>query len=594
MAAGPSPRAERLAFLTASGLVFLFVILRAARVPIVHDEAMTFFMYVDTGRFLPFRAHWDAANHLLCTALGWAAVKAFGVHLFALRLPSVLAFVLYAAYVRLWGLRLRGPVVRWCFWAAMLGMPFLLDFFSLFRGYGLGMALWLMALYGLCALLERPSVRRLVLVLAAAAAATYSALSLLTLWGLVLAIAAVPFLRGRRWAFLPPWLLLGVLPFMFAAFYMQRLSALGSLYYGLETGIVGGTVPSLLKVLLGRSHPALVALVVVAYAAGVVSALLAARRRERTFQAWAVMVAAGLLLADALGRMVLHAWNGTPYPEDRTALQWVPLFMVLLSFALDRASLRSANAKWAALALLILPVRTAVHANVRTTSYWPEQAIPDEIFRAAAEQQRGSPRLLTIGAYHQMQACWGFGLRQRGLRLNAVDWTAYPNGGQDLLLTDPARMQPPPGYRVLATAAGGHVALSKRESPAPMELVLDSVVVKPHGDDEFLELWHPAPADVRGHAFRVELMLRLHADRPPLTGNIVVEVNAHGESVHRDDALVQCMRNTASPDSLTTVRAIPQVPMDAERVVVYLWGWNPHHQGSAGSGRLRVYRMTGN
>ncbi len=145
-----------------------------------------------------------------------------------------------------------------------------------------------------------------------------------------------------------------------------------------------------------------------------------------------------------------------------------------------------------------------------------------------------------------------------------------------------------------ATAAGGHVALSKRESPAPRERVPDSVVVKPQGDDEFLERWHTAPADVRGHAFRVELMLRLHADRPPLTGNSMVEVNAHGEAVHRDDALVRCMRNTEAPDSLTTVRAIPQVPVDAERVVVYLWGWNPHHQGSAGSGCLRVYRMAGN
>lgn len=155
-------------------------------------------------------------------------------------------------------------------------------------------------------------------------------------------------------------------------------------------------------------------------------------------------------------------------------------------------------------------------------------------------------------------------------------------------------MAPPPGYRVLATAAGGHVALSKRESPVPMELVLDSVVVKPHGDDEFLELWHPAMAHVRGRAFRVEVQLALHADRPPLTGNIVVEVNAHGETVHRDDALVHCMRNTAAPDSLTTVRAIPKVPLDAERVVVYLWGWNPRRQGSEGSGHLRVYRMAGN
>lgn len=594
MAAGPSPRAERLGFLLLAGLAFLYVILRAIRVPIVHDEAMTFFMYVDTGRFLPFLAYWDAANHLLCTALGWTSVKALGVHLFALRLPSVLAFVPYAAYVRRWGLRLRHHVVRWCFWVAMMGMPFLLDFFSLFRGYGLGMAFWLMALYELCALLERPSLRGSVWVLAATAAATYSTLSVITLWAMVLAILAMLILHGKRWAYLPPWLFLGALPFLFAAFYMRWLSAMGSLYYGLETGIVGGTVPSLLKVLLGQDHPAMVALVLVAYAAAAWAAWSALRRREHAFSAWVLILCSGMLLADSIGRWILHAWNGTPYPEDRTALQWLPLFMLLVVFALDRAALRTAVAKWAALPLLILPLRTVAHANLQVTSYWPEQAIPDEIFRAAEEQQRSSPQLLTVGAYHQMQACWGFGLRQRGLRLNAGDWSAYPDGGQDLLLYDPSRMQPPPGYRTLYAAPSGYVALSKRENPVAMELVLDTLVMKPPDDGEFFELWHPDLEEVRGDAFRVELQLLLHADRPPLTGNIVVEVNANGETVHRDDALVQCMRNTADPDSLTTVRVIPQVPMDAERVVVYLWGWNPQRQGSEGSGRLRVYRLAGN
>jgi hypothetical protein len=303
------------------------------------------------------------------------------------------------------------------------------------------------------------------------------------------------------------------------------------------------------------------------------------------------VIGSGMLLADALGRIVLHVWNGTPYPEDRTALQWVPLFMLVVVFALDRAALRAPVAKWTALLLLVLPVRSLAHANLQVTSYWPEQAIPEEIFRAVEQQQQASPRLLTIGAYHQMQACWGFGLRRYGLHLNAVDWSVFPNGGQDLVLTDPTRMPLPPGYRTLVTARSGYVALSAREAKPALELVLDSLIEKPHGDGEFFELWHPAMEDVRGHAFRVELQFELQADRPPFTGNIVVEVNAHGETVHRDDALVQCMRNTASPDSLTTMRAIPKVPLDAERVVAYLWGWNPARQGSTGSGRLRVYRV---
>lgn len=594
MAAGLSPRAERLAFLLVALVAFLYVVLRAVKVPIVHDEAMTFFMYVETGRFLPFRSFWDAGNHLLCTALGWGTTKLFGQHLFALRLPSVLAFLLYAFYTWRWGWRLRDRVVRWCFWMAMLGMPFLLDFFSLFRGYGMAMAFWLMALYELCALLERPSMCKAVLLLLAMAAATYSALSLLSLWAVVLLIVAVLALHRRQRAFAGPWLALGVLPFLFAVLYMHRLSMFGALYYGLETGVVGGTVPSLLHVLVGSGSPSLTAFVVLAYAAAALAALRALRLGERTFAAWVLMMGAGMLLADALGRIVLHAWDGTPFPEDRTALQWVPLFMLLAAFALDRAARRMPVARWAVLPLLVLPARTVQQANLQTTSYWPEQAIPEEVFSAAAEQQRGGgPELLTIGAYHQMQACWGFGLRQHGLRLNSVDFTDFPDGGQDLLLLDPARMELPPGYRMLVTAPSGQVALAAREDRQAMELVLDTLVGKPPGGDEFWEIWHPAVEEVRGHAFRVAMELVPTLDHPPLVGSLVVEVNVGDATTHRNEALLQSMRNTADPDSLVTVRAVPQVPPDADRVVVYLWNWHRRQTWSVTGARLRVYRMLG-
>lgn len=587
----PVPRAERTAFLLAAGAVFVYVVLRALQVPIVHDEAMTFFLYVDTGRFLPFLAHWDAANHLLCTALGWASVQLFGVHLFALRLPSVLAFLLYAFYVHRWAGRLHGPVVRWCFRAVMLGLPFLLDFFSLFRGYGLSMTFWLMALYELSALLARPSARGVAATLLSMAAAAYSGLSLVSLWAMVLAVVALLAWHRRKWSFGLVWFFLGLPPFLFAAYYMSRLSALGSLYYGLETGVWGGTVPSLLQVMVGHGGLVPVVLVALAYGATVLAAVQALRLRRRTFSAWVLMAGGAMLLADGVGRVVLHAWNGTPYPEDRTALQWAPLFLLLLFFTLDGAAAHTGTVKWVALLLLALPLRTVAHANLSTTVYWPEQAIPGEVFRAAEEQQRGSPHLLTIGAYHQMQACWGFGLRQRGVHLNAVDWSAFPDGGQDLLLTDPARMEPPAGYRTLVTGRGGRVALSMRGDRPKLDLVLDSLIEMPHGEGEFVEFWHPPMEQVRGHAFRVELELEAHADRPPLTGSLVVEVNAGGRPWHRDDALVQCMRNTADPDSLVTVRAIPVVPADVDRLVVYYWAWNPNVQGFSGSGRLRVYRV---
>jgi len=47
----------------------IYLILRAVFIPLVHDEAATFFHYIHSFDFVPFIAHWDANNHILNSAL---------------------------------------------------------------------------------------------------------------------------------------------------------------------------------------------------------------------------------------------------------------------------------------------------------------------------------------------------------------------------------------------------------------------------------------------------------------------------------------------------------------------------------------------
>ncbi|MBK9421675.1 MAG: hypothetical protein IPN44_11610 [Flavobacteriales bacterium] len=585
-------RAERLSFLAASALVFGYILLRAFTVPIVHDEAMAFFSFAERGSFIPFHANWDAGNHVLSTALGWAGYRVFGFHVWALRLPSVLGFLLYAAYAWKWGLMLRTPLVRRCLWAALLLMPFLLDFFSLFRGYGLAITFWSMALYELCALLERPRTKHLVLALFAMACATWCSLNLLALWLAVLAITAVlvpvrkqPFGRSVWRALI--WLLLGVVPFLFAAAFARALGEHGALYYGNTLGVIKGSLASLTQLLLGTDG-LFAPLLVLAVAVGCTGIAAWEFIRERTVPgAWAMAVLAALLWADCLGRVVLHHWDGTLYPEDRTALHWVPLFVLLFAFAADRLSRLNARWQWAALVLLVLPARAITTSNLRTTMYWPEQAIPSSIFQAAEREQQGADRLLTIGAYHQMPACWGFGLRERGLALNAVDNTAFPHGGEDLLLIDPQSMDIPPGYRMVQLGESGRVELLRKTTEPSLELVLDSTFSNEANDGEYMELWHPAVEALRGHAFLVQLDMDLHADPAPFSGTLIVEVDSAGEKLHYEYILGQFFGRAANSDSIHTVRRIPTVSQGADRAVVYLF--NPDRQGLSSKGRLRVH-----
>ena len=65
-------------YLALSTALCIYTALRAIHVPPIHDEAATFFFYIQRGSFLPFEAHWDAANHILNTGLATLSYNLLG------------------------------------------------------------------------------------------------------------------------------------------------------------------------------------------------------------------------------------------------------------------------------------------------------------------------------------------------------------------------------------------------------------------------------------------------------------------------------------------------------------------------------------
>ena len=119
-------------------VAFIVIILRAWHIPITHDEASTFFFYVQTGEWRPYVAHAYTNNHVLNSALASLSYRLFGSHPFVLRLPNVLSFILLAWGVyRLCVNHLRSLAGRFCLLSLTVLTFNLLDFFQLSRGYGL-------------------------------------------------------------------------------------------------------------------------------------------------------------------------------------------------------------------------------------------------------------------------------------------------------------------------------------------------------------------------------------------------------------------------------------------------------------------------
>ncbi len=146
---------KRLSFL-ASLLVALallvYIAIRAVKVGFTHDESSSFMNLIQEPiRDLFFsERNWQAANnHILNTLCMQMGHYFFGAEEWALRWGSVVAGFIFLAYA-LRTLRLWLPVSAWIFFGTFCIFVlnhFVIDFFSLARGYGLSLAFEMATLY---------------------------------------------------------------------------------------------------------------------------------------------------------------------------------------------------------------------------------------------------------------------------------------------------------------------------------------------------------------------------------------------------------------------------------------------------------------
>ncbi len=137
-------------FILAFGLI-IYTSSRATFLSLTCDEASTYFSHVPNSIWTCFFSEscWtDANNHLLNTFLMQVSTSAFGVSEWTLRLPNLLGHLIYLIFsillVRRYSNNLWIGIAGFC----LLNLnPFLMEFFSLARGYGLGVGWMMMSIY---------------------------------------------------------------------------------------------------------------------------------------------------------------------------------------------------------------------------------------------------------------------------------------------------------------------------------------------------------------------------------------------------------------------------------------------------------------
>ena len=321
-----------------------------------HDESVSFQIAsgVDTFAHAP-------NNHLLNTML----MKFFGIFSkseLSLRMPNVLAFVLYCiaglGIIR----NLKKPFFSVLFMAILVLNALMLEFFGLARGYGLSIGLSMAAFFCLF-MLDKPdlSVKKymayFVLTLFFSQLALYANLSALNLHAALLAVMVlglVPYLKTafsgkkRNWIIL---LFAGILivdllalrPAVSRLMLLQKSNELS--VFGGEEGLIKTTVSSLVTTFFyyqpytPKIFSIVLATVISVFTIAGLWVIGKMLRKQFDNLSRTFLVLSLLLLAPVLQNILFHI----PYPVDRTALLYFPLFVLLFILLIAQAHSLTGN-----------------------------------------------------------------------------------------------------------------------------------------------------------------------------------------------------------------------------------------------------------
>lgn len=361
--------------------LWCFVFAKAQLSSITHDEASTYFHHKDSEFFTCLYSPdcWKSANNHLLNTLFWQqTIRWLGPNEMGMRLPNVLAYLLYLGSGIFLVLRLTSRILPGLAAFALLNFnPFLLDFFSLARGYGLCAAFVLGALALWYRFWEEKRLLLLVGVLAALYAAVLSNFVALNVFVSIAGATAVLVWREEsafRWRV---WWMIGAASVLLGLILHRPVLFLrkgGEFQYG--SGSFAESLESLIKnplygnAYLGDSTSVVVSMIALAV---FVAVSVMAFRRWRKGMGGANHFLNAVCLAFGLSVLVMvaqHYLLGSVYLVNRTITPLMPLMSTIFAVGLLLSERYRAVTIASAIVVFLLSWNLVRAGNIRYFREW--------------------------------------------------------------------------------------------------------------------------------------------------------------------------------------------------------------------------------
>jgi hypothetical protein len=378
-------------------LVFLVVCLRAFFIPFAVDESVTFFAFAQAGKILPYESMATTNNHFLNSSLVCFIYNYFGSHRFLLRLPNVIAFILFGIGL-FRNFRYFKTVAAKIIVSALFLFAFnFLDFFELTRGYGLSLGFMMLGLSFLMNFFESARLKYFLYFSICWQLALASNLSLLPILSILLVYTlffiALNFRKTsvRKFFYLPSLLI------FCGNIYLLKLWVNVGLYYkglaALDYGIGENywmSFKTLMEVTLNSGALWLQIVFAIAFLAMFFYFLkdyFSSREKLNGLfkpEYFFIISFFGIVLAFYLQRQLLDVF----YPKGRTGLFFYLFFVLALGFTIDRKKsvLNSILSYSTASVLFCLFIIRCNFSDFTSLVY---QTIPDSFYKRLLSESKG-------------------------------------------------------------------------------------------------------------------------------------------------------------------------------------------------------------
>ena len=463
-----------------SVLLFLFIfgylLLRLLFNETLHDEIATYYFYFYHEDFIGKTIQWDANNHLLNSVIGAQLYKVFGDNFAILRLPNLLSFILFFIGSFKLTVHLKTPFLKLTGLLALTCIPFVLDYFSYARGYGLSMGFLMIGLYHFMKYQQQFQNKNLIysyiLLLLAVSANLTLVNSVFIIMGLNI---IAPFFQVNLQNFnRKKWLIhlscfLGLIPFILFALILKHT---GALYYGSLDGFWEITGKSMSKMVFFSDHSLIKGLFLVVFMVfNVIFFRILKKNNKNEWLKQPFILWINLLYGNALAVLIMAWLLDVNYPEDRTGMYLIFYSLLAFIYLLDRISW----GKWIQMCLLFFPISFIAHLNLDTSIYSPEQRMNAEFYsKVKAEIQPSN----SVMMYHTMFWNWVFNESHQEIKAS-VGQTNNPNTVlADVILTREEVLNNPEIPLLYDTIAyhkaSGYIAFKRKT--AINKTVIDSLV----------------------------------------------------------------------------------------------------------------------